>query len=154
MTAAEYAAPLIVDIRPSRTLRLIITMAAIATALVLLTLPWPFYAIAALQGPVLYLGYRAYRRHAALSTSFSVLRVVWDAQDRWWLTAGDGSEIEARLLHDSYVSQALVVLNFRDVATHRRTSVLLLRDNADVDLLRKLRVRLRITRDATSVRGD
>ncbi len=95
-------------------------------------------------------------------------QAVWHAEGHWTLTLGDGRELPAQLLATTYVTPALVVLNFRlgtgeggvsprGLASWRRAvarpatllpwtirSLVLLPDNLDPDLLRRLRVRLRL----------
>lgn len=70
-------------------------------------------------------------------------RAVWHADGRWTLTLGSGREVEGRLLGSSFVSPALVVLNFRQ-GRWRTRSLVLLPDNLDPNLLRQLRARLRL----------
>ena len=106
-------------------------------------------------------------------------QAIWHPEGHWTLTLGDGREVPARLLTTTYVSPALVVLNFRladwpgwrdrpyqpdrpDWPSPRgwaagrgarallavtlpgsTPSLVLLPDNLDPDLHRRLRVRLR-----------
>ena len=74
---------------------------------------------------------------------WDLAQAIWHADGRWTLTLAAGREVEGRLLGSSYVSPALVVLNFRS-GRWRNRSLVLLPDNLDPDLLRRLRVRLRL----------
>jgi len=75
-------------------------------------------------------------------------QAVWHPEGHWTLTLGDGREVPARLLTTTFVSPALVVLNFRlaELAVSlpgSTRSLVLLPDNLDPDLHRRLRVQLR-----------
>ena len=69
--------------------------------------------------------------------------LVWQADGHWCLIQGDGRQREGSLLGSTYVSPALVVLNFRCGRWQYR-SLVLMPDNLEPDLLRRLRVRLRL----------
>jgi toxin CptA len=64
-------------------------------------------------------------------------------EDGWELTLGSGRRVQARLAPSTYVGARLVVLNFRG-PPWRRCSMVLPPDALDPDLLRRLRVRLRL----------
>lgn len=67
--------------------------------------------------------------------------VTWHGDGRWtWCDAG-GEPVACRLLPPSFVHPMLVVLNLS--CRGKRRSVVLVPDNIDADLLRRLRVRLR-----------
>ncbi|MBP6582740.1 MAG: hypothetical protein KA204_04605 [Chromatiaceae bacterium] len=72
---------------------------------------------------------------------WSLRAAVWWPDGAWSLIQGDGRERDGRLLGSTYVSPALVVLNFR-CGRWRTPSLVLLPDNLEPDLLRRLRVRL------------
>ncbi|MBK8638372.1 MAG: hypothetical protein IPN92_08815 [Chromatiaceae bacterium] len=74
---------------------------------------------------------------------WSLREAVWWPDGAWSLIQGDGRERDGRLLGSTYVSPALVVLNFR-CGRWRTASLVLLPDNLEADLLRRLRVRLRL----------
>ena len=74
---------------------------------------------------------------------WDLAQAAWHGDGRWTLTLGSGREVEGRLLGSTFVSPALVVLNFRS-GRWRTRSLVLLPDNLDPDLLRRLRVRLRL----------
>jgi toxin CptA len=74
---------------------------------------------------------------------WSLREAVWWPDGAWSLIRGDGRERDGRLLGSTYVSPALVVLNFR-CGRWRTASLVLLPDNLEPDLLRRLRVRLRL----------
>jgi hypothetical protein len=74
----------------------------------------------------------------------SALReATWKSDGAWILTLVSGEQIEARLLPSTIVTSRLVVLNFRRGRWRSRTMVLP-PDTLDANLLRRLRVRLRL----------
>ena len=95
-------------------------------------------ALALLSGCALSLGGAVWHRWP-----WSLREAVWWPDGAWSLIQGDGRERDGRLLGSTYVSPALVVLNFR-CGRWRTPSLVLLPDNLEPDLLRRLRVRLRL----------
>ena len=68
---------------------------------------------------------------------------IWEPDGTWTLILVSGQQIEARLLPSTFVTPGLLILNLR--YGHRRSrAMVLLPDTLDPDLLRRLRVRLRL----------
>lgn len=103
-------------------------------------------ALALLSGCALSLGGAVWHRWP-----WSLREAVWWPDGAWSLIQGDGRERDGRLLGSTYVSPALVVLNFR-CGRWRTASLVLLPDNLEPDLLRRLRVRLGL--EGTGRKGD
>ena len=76
---------------------------------------------------------------------WAVTEACWNSDDSWRLRFADGSERAAELLPSSYVSLRLVVLSFR-CGTWCRSALVLPWDRVDSETLRRLRVRLRLSR--------
>jgi toxin CptA len=130
---------------------LILTHGTAAVAALLLPIPW--YARAGLIGVLAAdLGYQA-GRHLVRRLPWAVCEAVWESDGSWMLTLSSGEQREARLLSTSFVSVPLIVLNFR-CGRWRRCSLVLPRDSLDPDLLRRLRVRLRLTGSPVSSVSD
>ena len=68
---------------------------------------------------------------------------VWRSDGTWTLTLVSGEQTDARLLPSTYVTQRLLVLNFRR-GRWRSSAMVIVPDALDPDLLRRLRVRLRL----------
>lgn len=84
---------------------------------------------------------------------WALVEAVWHPDGAWTLTLASGQELPARLLPSSYVSPALVVLNFRCGRWLLR-SLVLARDALDADQHRRLRVRLRLAGQARASPAD
>jgi toxin CptA len=69
---------------------------------------------------------------------------VWRGDGGWALIFAGGRELEGRLLPATYVGVSVVVLAFR-CGRIRACFLPLCSDNLDPDLMRRLRVRLRLT---------
>ena len=82
--------------------------------------------------------------HIARGTPWAITRAVWDELGLWRLTLASGRTLEAQLQPDSFVTLPLVVLNFRTGPWWSRRSLILTGDAVDPELLRKLRVRLKL----------
>jgi toxin CptA len=86
------------------------------------------------------------RRHPVFGYGRRALaRLVWHADGTWLLHEATGATLEAELLGDSLVHDALLVLNFR-LPDGRRRSRALLGDETDEESLRRLRARLGMAR--------
>lgn len=84
------------------------------------------------------------RRHPAFGFGDkAIVRLVWHTEGGWTLYDAVGRHSDAVLLGNSYVHVRLLVLNFRLKSGRRRTRILL-GDELDAELLRKLRARLLI----------
>lgn len=137
----SYAAPLCIDLRPSRRLQglfLLVLMLALAA-------PWlsrlPVAAAAGLDLGLLLWAYPQWRR-LGLRSDHAVVALYWDAQGFWTLRQRDGSETTAQLQPRWRATPRFISLPFK--SDKGRHSLLLLPDSAHRELLRRLRVRLRI----------
>jgi toxin CptA len=82
------------------------------------------------------------RRHPALGFGQRALqRLLWNADGSWLVEDAEGRKSEAQLLGSTYVHPRLMVLNFKLNIGSRRTR-LILGDEAEPELLRRLRARL------------
>ena len=89
---------------------------------------------------VLVHGVHSYRYYAALQSVKSVQGVELNTRGEWLLHEVNGHH-KAKLLADSFITQYLIVLNFK---TQRflKSHVLLMRDSVSAEEWRKLRVYL------------
>ena len=86
------------------------------------------------------------RRHAVFGHGRRALaRLTWHADGTWLLHEATGAKLEAELLGDSLVHDALLVLNFR-LKDGARRSRAVLGDEADEESLRRLRARLALAK--------
>ncbi len=89
---------------------------------------------------------QAFRTHLFCSSSAAIRSVEWSCDGEWRLFTATGDELAAQLKASSYLQPWLVVLNFSTSRFGRR-SLILLPDAIDPELLRRLRVRLRLLGD-------
>jgi toxin CptA len=73
----------------------------------------------------------------------AVREATWDSDGTWILTLVSGEREEASLLPSTYVTARLLVLSFR-CARWRHRALVLATDALEPNLLRRLRVRLRL----------
>lgn len=92
-------------------------------------------------------GYSAWiwPRQVSLRHAHSVTALRFDSQG-WHVLRRDGSESGARLLADTFVSAFLTVVRLREPGRWWPVSVVLPADAATEDSLRRLRLRLRFSR--------
>ena len=86
------------------------------------------------------------RRHRVFGYGPKALtRLTWHQEGGWTLHQTAGAQFEAELLDNSLIHLRLLVLNFRLKSGGRRTRVLL-GDELEPELLRRLRARLSVER--------
>lgn len=83
----------------------------------------------------------------------AIRAALWSAQGLWVLEHNNAQRHRARLLPGSYLHPRLVILQFALLRGGRRY-LLLLPDSLDFDTFRRLRLRLRVERQAAVEQGD
>jgi hypothetical protein len=126
---------------PSYRLTVYLLLVHCVAATLLLSVPVPPWLKMGLAVLIVGSLHWSYRMQVTRSAGAAIVRAAWDTQGTWELTIRSGECLQARLLPDSFVSSPLVVLNFQ---LGRRRSLVLTPDNTDPELLRRLRVRLRL----------
>lgn len=96
--------------------------------------------------------YRNYRKHVLHKGTGSVRRIVWQADGAWFLEDESGVVREAQLRPSSFVHPRLVILGFDFIRSKGRRYLVLCPDSMDLDTLRRLRVRLRISQPVTKAK--
>ncbi len=143
MTRQALYSPLRLQPRSSRYLALFLFLAHGMAAVTLFVVPLPLWLkpalLIALAGSLQW----SYRMQVSRSAHGAIVQAVWDGEGVWEITLRSGQQLEAVLLPDSFVTLPLVVLNF-STGRWRRRSLVLTQDNTASELLRKLRVRLRL----------
>lgn len=89
-------------------------------------------------------------RQISLQHPHSVTGLRFDS-DGWHILRRDGSEVAAQLLADTYVSALLTVVRLREQGRWRAVLVVLASDAASEESLRRLRLRLRFSRQRWAV---
>ena len=135
--------PLRLKPRPSRRLAAYLLVVHCAALAVVLAIPLDWYWRTGLAALVLAGLIFAVAAHVLYLVPWAVREVSWASDGTWWLTLVSGDLVKARLLPSTYVTGRLLVLNFRCGRWWPRAMVLL-PDALDADLLRRLRVRLRL----------
>lgn len=130
---------------PSRFLgMLVIVFSALACAALLRSGLPPLVATACTLAVVGY-GIWIWPRQVSLRHAQSITALRFDSQG-WHVLRRDGSETTARLLADTFVSAFLTVVRLREPGRWLAVSVILPADAAAEDALRRLRLRLRFSR--------
>jgi len=84
--------------------------------------------------------------HVFFLAPWAIRELTWEGDGRWLLTLASGRQFRSELLRPTFVNRWLVVLNFR-CGRVRSCSMVLVAGSMDADLLRRLRVRLRLAGD-------
>lgn len=131
--------------QPSRFLGvLVVLFSVLACAALLRSGLHPLLATACMLVVVCY-GMWVWPRQVSLRHAQSVTALRFDSQG-WHVMRRDGSEAGARLLADTFVSAFLTVVRLREPGRWWPVSVILPADAATDDALRRLRLRLRFSR--------
>jgi toxin CptA len=137
-------APLLVRPGFSRRLAVFVCVTHAAALAVSVVVPLAWYwrpgLVMAILGSLVY----QIRLHLLHRAARAVRHAEWAADGTWTLMLGSGREVEGTLAPATFVGTSLVALNFR-CGRWRRCALVLLPDNVDPTLLRRLRVRLRLT---------
>jgi toxin CptA len=130
-------------LKPSRLLGAIVVTAHAAAGVTLVPLALPAWMrLAAAAGLVLSLGHALWYR-VLLRGASSVADVELLGGDDARLFLRNGAILDARVLETSYVTPLLTVLNLRLAEQRCTRHVVLLRDSAEAETLRRARVLLR-----------
>ena len=152
MSSIEYATPLSLELKPSRTLFRILTLMHLGAAGMLFATSLPGWTTACVLVLVLGSYMSLVARHALLRVPGSVRWLRWDKGNHWRVCALNGNEYSASLRPDSFVSPWLTVLLLRPESGGRLRNVVLLPDMLDAEAFRHLRVRLRL--EQAILKGD
>ncbi|AQZ93329.1 hypothetical protein ACFSB1_11695 [Halopseudomonas phragmitis] len=131
--------------QPSRVLGGLVLVVSLLACLALYRSALP--GLGVLLGIILVLGYCLWLwpRQVSLRHAQSVTGLRFDSQG-WHVLRRDGSEADVSLQADTYVSAFLTVVRLREPGRWRPVSVILPADAASEDALRRLRLRLRFSR--------
>jgi len=145
MSSKKYASPLQLELKPSRLLFSIVLALHTIALLMIYLLPVNsllklFTALLVISTFMYFVYYQAFRKSAK-----AIIKVIWDASDEWFLVTRSGEQMPANLVGDSFSHPRLAVLNFKIPEHFFQKRVVLLRDNVDENLFRRLRVRLKIS---------
>lgn len=140
--SGTFAATVDLRLKPSlRALRAVFVLHVICLVLIPLAMQpgWPMIVLVAAFGA----SWFALRHSAVLGfNSKAVTRVIWHADGNWSVFRG-AREYKAELRDNSIVHPALLVLNFQ-LRDGGRATRLIAGDEADAELLRRLRARLNL----------
>jgi len=152
MSSKKYAAPLQLEIRPSRILLVVLLLLHLSAIVILITLPMPAILMFVLSIVLILIGAHLMSLHALRSSEKAVTKIIWDANDEWLLSGSARQNVKVDLLGDSYVHPKLTILRFKEPDKMWSNSVVLLKDNIDENDFRRLRVRLNLSR--SGVKND
>ena len=145
--STQYAAPLRLELGPSRALAVWLTAAHLTPVLLLPALQFSSWLNLLLVSIVLYSLHDSWRRQVRRSHPDAVRRIIWKDAQHCQLTLTSGRRLDVGLARQAFILPWLVVLHFK--TPQRRFRYLpVLPDMLAEDVFRRLRVRLRIAIDA------
>ena len=139
MSSPGYAAPLRLELRPSRRLALYLGVTHAGALALLPLLPVAPLTGALLAALVMLSLAREFPARVLMRGERAVVALVWTREGDWHLLERGGRTRVCRLRPGSFRHPLLTVLGF---SGGRRCSVVLLPDSLDRDSFRRLRVRL------------
>lgn len=129
---------------PSRQLAAFLLATHGAALAVVFAVPLDWFLRALLAAAVVGGLAHAFGAHVLYLVPWAVREGTWESDGTWTLTLVSGERVEASLLPSTYVTARLLVLSFR-CGRRRHRALVLATDALDANLLRRLRVRLRLT---------
>jgi len=145
MSSKKYAAPLHLEVSSSRLLLILLTGLHLLVIVLLFLMPLSLGLSAVSMVFVLFSAACTVLYHAKKSLASSIVGLIWDIEDEWFLLQKNGEKILVALDGNSFVHPWFAVLNFRQKNKYLSRSVILLSDNIDKNDFRRLRVRLKVT---------
>jgi hypothetical protein len=142
----KYAAPLHLELGPSRALAAWLVVVHGTPLCLLPLLPVDPWIHLALLSAVAYSLHDAWRRQVRRDHPDAVRTLLWKDAGHCRLTLHSGQRQDARLARQALILPWMVILQF-DTPPRRLRYLLVLPDMLDDDVFRRLRVRLRIAID-------
>jgi len=133
-----------VDIGPSRLLGLYLSATHLVALLVALYLAQYHPFCFGLAIPLFWSWRRGWSLYAVQSSQAAVSAVEWRQDGSWTLVDKQQRRHSAKLIEPSFVASWMTLLSFSAESIFARRHVILLKDNSDLDQVRRLRVRLRL----------
>ncbi len=144
MSSKKYAAPLHLDILPSRYLLILLFCLHFFSFVLLFFMPIPtiylFFSIALILLSAIYT-----LMYQANILPKSIVGLIWDIDDDWFILQKNGEKKSATLDGNSFIHPFFSILNFKQDGRVLTRSVILLKDNINQNVFRRLRVRLKVT---------
>ena len=143
MSSNAFSATIDLRLKPSlRGMQFVVGLHVLAATLAMIAQP-PDHLGLALSG-LLLVSWFSLRRHPVFGFGRKALtRLTWHADGpKWSVETSAGAASDALLLPSTVVTRHLLVLNFRLVDGSRRSRAIL-GDEAEAELLRRLRARLK-----------
>ena len=142
----KFAAPLRLELGPSRVLAVWLMLVHITPLLLLPLLPLPHWLKLVIAATVLYRLLDSWRRQVRRGHPDAVRDVIWNEAGHCQLILNSGQQRDVRLASQAFILPWLVVLHFR-TSCWRLRYLPVLADMLDEETFRRLRVRLKITMD-------
>jgi hypothetical protein len=142
----EVSAAIRIVARPSLSLAAILLAAHLAAAAVVWMLSAPVLVAILMSLVIAASAVWTFAEHVLRIGRRAVTVAIWSADGAWQLFGVSGELAKTTLRPDSYVSLRLVVLNFASPPLGCR-SLVLFSDSLDAEVFRRLRLRLRESRD-------
>ena len=139
--ANHFELPVFIIVKASRWLKIWLYIIHLLAVLVILMtgLTWPVkYLLIFICCTGLFY---VIRNYILLTGKNSIIRLLLNHVDEWWLTTAQGDTVNATLLPGALVHPMLVILPFRSQSG--KHTVILSPDVINNDMLRRLRVRLK-----------
>ncbi len=145
MSSKKYAAPLHLSVSSSRSLLVLLCSLHFFSFVLLFFLPIPLvYLIAGLVFVLVSACYSLFY-HVTKALPSSVIGLIWDIEDEWFLLQRNGDKKLVTLDGNSFIHPLIAILNFKQKGRFLTRSVILLSDNIGKNTFRRLRVRLKVT---------
>jgi len=148
--AKEVLPSLHITPKKSTLLILFIVVVHVCAASVLFFLPLEYWMQLLALLAVMVSLIQALCTHVFRTNDAAIKSAEWGSKGEWVLLTANGNKVAAQLQVSSYVQPWIIILNF-SMSRFRRRSLILLPDTVDPELLRCLRVRLKLLGNVDAV---
>ena len=145
MSSKKYAAPLHLEITPSRYLLILFFSLHFISFVLLFFIPIDSILLVVLSVLILLSAVHVFMHHVNKMRPTSIVGLIWDIEDDWFLLQRNGGKKLVELDGNSFIHPFFAILNFKQEGRLFSRSVILLKDNINQNDFRRLRVRLKVT---------
>lgn len=147
MSSRKFVTPLQIDLFASRSLLYALLLFHLLALGALYFVALPMAVLALLGAMLLLSAFNSIRLHAFRKSRKSVVRLIWEDNGHWYFVRRSGEKTRVKFKGDSFCNPWLTVLNFKVPDKWFSQSVIIAKDNANAELHRRLRSRLKTDLD-------
>ena len=145
MSSKKYAAPLRLEITASKIITSLLLFLHSVSLGLLFLLPLSLWLASVVSVLIVISGIYTIAGYGLKKSSSSIVGLLWDNNDEWFVTKKDEKVMPVSFLPNSFIHPWITILNFKQSGKLFSESIILVSDNVSREDFRRLRVRLKVT---------